>query len=327
MFPRFRENHLYMALALAFAIALHVYVTTQSRAPMKAQTLTLPITVQHLPADLVLEEKDIPSVILTVDGTADDISHLGLRATIDLSHARAGKYGPVPVRVSPLPTAFTGDISVVPAAVSVFLQPKVSRSLPIMVSAPRTPPVGYAFGAPEVTPRVALVTGTRANVEAVVRLAVKANAGNQIGAVQDDFTIVGLDAQGSQVTDVSLAPPSAHVHVALVRVPASKTLEISPTIVGSPSAPVQFQRIEVSPATVVASGRPERLAQIGTINTEPVDVSGATTDLVRRVACKAPPGIVVSPNELVTVTIRFTAPLSPRALPVMPPEPTPAVSP
>lgn len=311
MFPRLRENHLYMLLALAFAIALHVYVTAQSHGAVKVQTLTVPLTVQRLPSDLVLEDKDVPSIILTVSGTGDDIAHLGLRAWVDLSHARAGKYGPIPVHVSPLSGPLGGDVTPVPAAVSLFLQPKVSRLLPITVSAPQTPPVGYAFGDPDVTPRRASVIGTRANVEAVVRLVVKANAGSRVGAVHDDFTIVGLDAEGSQITDVGLVPASAHVLVPLVRVPASKTLVISPMIVGTLSARAQFQSIAVSPATVVASGRPERLAQIGTINTQPIDISGAASTLVRRVSCHAPLGIRLFPAGPVTVTIRFTAPSPP----------------
>ncbi len=328
MLASLRDNIEYKLLALGFAIALHFYVASQVN-PHATRTLSVPLTVQNLPPGLLWKDKTPPLISVTLDGPADALSRLPdaqVVPTVDLSHARAGKNVNLPVQLSPLPggQAALDNEDVQPPVVSVTLEPKTRRRLSITAFDPGAPPAGYLFQTPVVTPQRAAVEGARSAVDTVQQLVVKADAGDAVGTVDDDFPIVALDAQHAQVPDITITPAQAHVHIAMLPAPAAKTLIISPAVTGTPPFPYAVTQITVSPPVITVMGRPNRLGQIGTVMTTPIDLSGATASLTRTVACVAPPGTTLSGTGRVTVTVRIVT-----QQPLVPPAsaPAPAASP
>jgi YbbR domain-containing protein len=310
-----RHNLGYKALALLFACVLHFYVAglLNARAP---HVLILPLTVRNLPPTLILDDKSQPSVTLNLDGPPEEISRLTdttVMASIDLSHARAGQTPPLPVHLTGLPADVTTESD--PAPVRLQLQERRRRQLPVSADDIGSAPAGYTFGVPLVTPREVVITGTREAVGAVTRLVAQPDPDQTPGAVDEDYTILALDAAGSPVGDVSVTPPTAHVRMDLARVLARKTLVVSADVIGILPAPYRFGNIEVSPPTVDAEGRPDQVARIGTLTTRPVDVSGATKDIVRRVEPIVPPGLTLSPRGAITVTVHVIAPPAPALAP------------
>jgi len=317
MLPALRHNFGYKLLALFFAVVLHFYVAglINTRPP---HILILPLTVRNLPLNLLLTTTDLPSVTLTLDGSSEEIARLSdttVTAWVDLSHAQPGTTPPLPVHVAGLPQSVSVENDPPPAALQ--LETRRRRQLPVGPDGIGIAPAGYSFAPPVVTPREAVITGTRAAVGSVVRLAAQADLDQTPGAVDEDFTITALDASGSPVGDVTVTPPTVHVRLDLDRAVSRKTLIVSADVVGSLAAPYRFGNIEVSPATVTAEGRPNRLAAIGTLTTRPIDVSGAAKDIVQRVAPIVPPGLTLSPSGPITVTIHVIAP--PAAAPAAPP--------
>jgi len=314
-----RHNFGYKLLCLFFAVVLHFYVAGLTSAhPL--HSLILPLTVRNLPPNLILDDKSLPSVTVTLDGPPDNISRLTdttVTAWVDLSHARVGQTPPLTVHLSPLPTDVAVESN--PHPVTLLLQLRRRRQLPISADDIGIAPASYAFTTPVITPREAVITGTREAVNSVVRLVAQADPDQTAGAIDDDFTIVALDAAGSPVGDVTVTPPTAHVRMEMARALSRKTLIVSANVKGMLPAPYRFGNIEVAPATVVAEGRPEQLAPIGTLTTQPIDVSGATADVVRRVEPLIPPGVTLTPRGLVTVTVHVIAP------PAAPVPPVPSV--
>ena len=311
MIASLRQNFGYKLLAVLFAVGLHLYAASLSgaRAP---HVLVLPLAIRNLPPGVILDEKDLPPVTLTLDGPADAIGKLtdaSVTASVDLSHARPGKTPPLPVRLTGLPPDVTPEND--PKPITLVLQPRRRRLLPIDTDDVGTTPTGYAFTPPVLAPREAVVTGAREAVDAVSRLVAQPDPDGKPGAVDDDFTLTALDAAGSPVGDVTVTPPTVHVRLGLTRSLARKSLVVSADVIGTLPAPYRFGSIRVSPATVTAEGRPERLAPIGTLTTAPIDVGGSQADVVRRVPLLVPPGVTLSPRGPVTVTIRVAAPPMP----------------
>ena len=309
-----RHNFGYKLLALFFAVVLHFYVAglINTRPP---HILSLPLSVRNLPPGLILDTTNLPFVTLTLDGSSEEINRLTdttVTAWIDLSHARAGETLPLPVHVAGLPPSVSVENE--PPPVALQLEPRRRRQMPVSADGIGIVPVGYSFSPPVTTPREAVITGTHAAVSLVVRLVAQADPDQSSGAVDEDFTIAALDAAGSPVGNVTVTPPTAHVRLDLVRAVSRKTLIVSANVVGTLAAPYRFGNIEVSPATVTAEGRPDLLVTIGTLTTRPIDVSGATKDIVQSVAPIVPNGIVLSPPGPITVTIHVIAPPAATAL-------------
>ena len=320
MLPALRHNFGYKLLALFVAVVLHFYVAGLSNA-RPPHILILPLTVRNLPPSLLLATTDLPSVTLTLDGSSEEISRLSdatVTAWVDLSHAQPGTTSPLPVHVAGLPPSVSVENDPPPAALQ--LEPRRRRQLPVGSEGIGIVPAGYSFGPPIITPREAVVAGTRAAVGSVARLAAQADPDQTPGAVDEDFAITALDASGSPVGDVTVTPPTAHVRLDLARALSRKTLIVSANVIGTLAAPYRFGNIEVSPATVTAEGRPSQLAAIGTLTTRPVDVSGATKDIVERALPIVPAGLTLSPSGPITVTIHVIAPpvAAPAAPPVVP---------
>ena len=313
-----RHNFGYKLLALFFAVVLHFYVAglINARPP---HILILPLSVRNLPPSLILDTGDLPSVTLTLDGSSEEINRLTdttVTAWVDLSHARPGTTLPLPVHIAGLPPSVTVESE--PHPISLQLETRRRRQLPVGAEDIGIAPAGYSLTPPVITPREAVVTGTRAAVTSVVRLVAQADPDQAPGAVDEDFTLAALDATGSPVGDVTLTPPTAHIRLDLVRAVSRKTLIVSANVIGTLAAPYRFGNIEVSPATVTAEGRPESLVSLGTLTTRPIDVSGATQDIVRRVDPIVPAGIALSPPGPITVTIHVIAPPAAAPLPATP---------
>ena len=309
-----RHNFGYKLLALFFAVVLHFYVAGLINT-RPSHILILPLSVRNLPPSLILDTSDLPSVTLTLDGSAEEINRLTdttVTAWVDLSHARPGETLPLTVHVAGLPASVSVENE--PPPVALQLETRRRRQLPIGAEDIGIAPAGYSFAPPVITPREAIITGTREAVSAVVRLAAQADPEQSPGAVDEDFTIAALDAAGSPVGDVTVTPSTAHVRLDPMRAVSRKTLIVSADVVGTLAPPYRFGNIEVSPATVTAEGRPNQLAAVGTLTTRPIDVSGAVKDIVRRVAPIVPAGITLSPPGPITVTIHVIAP--PAAVPI-----------
>ncbi len=89
------------------------------------------------------------------------------------------------------------------------------------------------------------------------------------------------------------------------RVPrmTSKTVAVIPELVGEPAYGYSLLGVRVTPPTVILSGTPERLAQIETVRTEPVFITGATRDVLRDVGLVGPVEIGRSTRVNVAVQV------------------------
>lgn len=83
----------------------------------------------------------------------------------------------------------------------------------------------------------------------------------------------------------------------------SKTVAVIPVLVGEPAYGYSLLGVRVTPPTVNLSGTPERLAQIETVRTEPVVITGATRDVVRDVGLVGPIEIARSVRVNVAVQV------------------------
>ena len=160
MIASLRHNFWYKMLAVFFALLLHFYAAGMINAH-PPHILILPLTARNLPPNLILDDKNLPSVTLTLDGPNDEINRLTdttVNAWVDLSHARAGLTPPLTVHLSPLPANVTVESD--PRPVALRLQARQSRKLYISADDIGVAPSSYAFAPPVITPREATITGT-----------------------------------------------------------------------------------------------------------------------------------------------------------------------
>ena len=309
MLSRLRDNFGYKMLALLFAIGLHFYVTSLDT-HVESKSINVPLSAQSVPADAIFDPNSVPNITVTMSGSRDVIDRLSganVTAYADLSECKIGsnRNVPVEVRSSDVDNGNATIEEISPATVPIALTPMVRRTLPLGAAEPGAAPAGYAYRTPALTPESADILGDKISVGSVSELVVKAAASASSSTIDGDYPVVALDSSGQEVSTVTVVPSMAHVKIGIVRVPAMKVLVVSPTIINSPPFPYKIDSVQVKPESLVVSGRPERLAQVGTISTAAIDVSGAVSDISKQVLPVPPPGTTLSDSSPVTVTVHI----------------------
>lgn len=111
----------------------------------------------------------------------------------------------------------------------------------------------------------------------------------------------------------------SEVRVTLEPVAVAQVL-VNPTIVGEPYPGYEKKNVNVNPPFINISGPASKISSIRSVPTEPVEITDATTTVVRKVKPILPTGVKSKPAE-VEVTVTITPQLMQRAfenIPVVP---------
>jgi len=307
-----RQNWLYKLIALLGAVALWFYVNSE-RYPHTAKTIEVPIKIANLSSGYIAElgTRGARVTVRGLKSVVDSVRPEDAQVWVDLSSVR-GDVGPhdiqasVRARISDV-LARDAQITVSPKVVTVHLEPVRGKRMPVELKLTTAPPLGFKFGNPALTPASVSVSGPATSVARVQRLVVAAGVKPDGASVSGDYEVIPMDSAGSQVFGVVLDPPKTRLDIALIPVPASKLVVVSANVVDAPKFPTKVISVSVKPESITLQGKPEDLAQVSTVTTEPVSVRESTTTVTRDVAIRIPRELSARPEvrrARVTVTIR-----------------------
>ena len=187
-----------------------------------------------------------------------------------------------------------------PRRITVRLDKVVSRVVPVRPVLGDVP-AGLDIGDPTVSVSQATVTGPS---EAVGRVT-EAQARVQVDASGVDVNriveLVAVDALGEPVTPIDIEPATARVKLPIFTNRQTRTLPVNPTVAGTPAAGFEIASVTVEPLVVSVEGDADALASLARVDTVAVSISGATSDVVTKVALDLPEGI--SPLGDVAVSV------------------------
>ncbi|MEZ0239306.1 MAG: YbbR-like domain-containing protein [Chloroflexota bacterium] len=227
------------------------------------------------------------------------------RATVDLSKVDATG-GPITVPVVVVPV--DPRIQIIdfdPARIIVRLDTVETRTVPIRVALGTVPP-NLDTGTPVVEATEAEVTGASSVVSHVTEVV----AHVLLDASGIDFNrLVDLDPvddTGQTVLAVDVEPISVRVRVPVFTDRQTKTVPITPQIVGTPAAGFEIvSPVTVEPAVVSVEGDANDLASLESADTAAIQISGASADIVRTVELQLPDGVQTIGSPTVSVTIQL----------------------
>lgn len=298
-------------LLLAFVLALTVWL-----AAVNAED---PIEERAFPSEIPIEIRNQPSGMLIVADPAanarislraprsvwDQLSVDDISVWVDLSGVQAGELElELEYNVAETPVQVT-DLE--PASVSLTLEPSSSRQLPVEVEVNGEPAIGYRSNPPVVEPSQTTITGPSSNVARVARVIAEVDLSGRSTDLSQDIRLQPVDDEGQPVSNVNLKPISASVNIAIEDLGGYRSVVVLPRIEGEVEPGYQLTRITVSPTLVrVFSPDPQVISGLSSfVETEPVELGGATDDFERRVSLNLPEGvsIVGEPSVLMRVSI------------------------
>ncbi len=305
-----RGNAGLAALSVVLAFGLWIFVTDtndQTRSGVLAIDLVVEAANPAPDVTLANELATVRPRLKVSSDVWDSLTGADFKATVDLAGLQVGVYD-LPVKV----TAQTSRgglrvVGAVPGQIEVDLEPLFSKSVPAVVDIKGEPPAGFNLGSPEAEDEAVVATGPQAKVEQVVQAVAPLDITGRTASVRQAVRLEARDARGFLVQGVSLEPSVTQVRATLERALYSRTLVVSPDVRGAPAQGYNVAGISVSPTVVTAFGSQSFVQETTVIRTQPVDIGGATADVVRSVSLDLAEGVSVSGSVNVTVTVKIEA--------------------
>lgn len=271
------------------------------------QTFTgvIAVTANGQPADTFrLTALDPVTLIRYFAPAGVPVTSSSFVATIDLSRvdAEAGATN-VPIEVTS-PDTRIRVLSYEPRFMSVQLDPLDQKSVPVRVER-GVIPAGLDLGETTVDPAVATASGPQSSVRQVV--AVRADVQIQPSGidVDQDVQLVPIDALGNAVRSIDVTPRTARVTIPVFSNLQTRSLPVNPILGGVPAAGFEIASVTVDPQVALVEGDADQLAQLVSVDTSAIPMTGVSADLTVEATLALPTGIVAVGDESIRVSIKL----------------------
>jgi YbbR domain-containing protein len=294
----------------ALGLATILYTGFVYSGSFTEQTLSgIRVDVAGLPADWIrLDQPRSVSITYRVAATtAELVQPQSFTATIDFAEYDpdlAAQQQSLRVTVRP---AFDGIeiLEVDPPEVTVTLDRVETKEVPVRVDRGEVPP-GLDAGDPVLSVREVTARGAASLLRRVDRAQASVSIPASGVDVNDQFTLVAVDLNGTPVPAVELDPDAVTVQIEVEAIETTKTVPVRPALTGAPAAGYELGVISVNPPVVTLLGMPDVLSEISEVNLSPLSVAGATASLDLAGDYVVPPDTRLaedSPDPSVTIEV------------------------
>lgn len=288
-------------LALAISITLWVLFTSEQN-PVREDFFDaeIPVETSRLTEGLVVSRLAPNTVRLRIAAPRDiweSLSTDNFRIVVDLYAVGVGLHE-VPID-SETSDSRIRIIAAEPDTVTVALEQRLEKEVPVRVDLAGSPLPGYRFQLPELLPDVVKVIGPASKVELVDAALIDVEIGSARRTVNITQRAVPRDAQGRDVSGVQLDPPVVQVTVPIEQVTTSKDVPVRVRVEGQPAWGYWTASYSVLPESVTLVGRPEELDNIRFVYTETIHVDGAARSIATKIDLALPPNTgIIGSNEV-----------------------------
>ena len=256
------------------------------------QATGIPIRATNQPLNTYLLTGELGTVDVgyrAAAGAAGSVTTSTFSATVDLDGydmTQAGEPQRLPVEVRSLDDEVV-ILEVAPFEVSVVLDLLSLRTVRVVIDRGEVPP-GLEIGVASVMPNTVQAQGPDSRLRLVTRAVARVRIDPSGIDVSEQVDLIPVDADGQPVGAVELSPGSATVEIEVSTAETSRTVPVTPDLVGTPPAGLTLTSVTVQPAAVTLFGPPDVLAGITNVETTPVDLASVTADNVVEVTLVLP---------------------------------------
>jgi YbbR domain-containing protein len=274
------------------------------------QASGVPIRATNQPLNTYLLTGELGTVDVgyrAAAGAAGGVTTSTFSATVDLEAydmTQAGEPQRVPVDVRSLDDE-VAVLEVAPVEVSVILDRLAVRTVRVVVDRGEVPP-GLQIGVASVVPSTVQAQGPESRLRLVTRALARVRIDPSGIDVSELVDLIPVDVDGQAVGAVELSPRSATVEIEVSTAETSKTVPVTPDLVGTPPAGLTLTGVTVEPAAVTLFGPPGVLAGITSVDTDPIDLSAVTGDDVLEARLILPDQTRLEEGAATTVTVSVT---------------------
>ena len=292
-----KANLIRMIISLILALILWGWINTIED-PRRGRTFdNLTVTSQNLSSDLVLTTT-VPNASVHLEGPQSAVLPLTpsrIVPLIDLSNITDPGVYTVPIETADIDEIWTVDVT--PSEIQLTVERRVSKKMALQTEIAGE--IGSNRQINSITASVSEVTveGSETAVNLVASVGLPVTVGTQTRTFTENFSPVARDADGAIVDDVVIDPGTVSVTVDISQ--RGKEVAVVPQFAGLPASGYRVTGQVSNPLTVIVDGPSDWLADVVAVQTEPIDITGATESVRQTVAIvDLPPGAsVITPSD------------------------------
>jgi hypothetical protein len=282
-------------------------VVAYAQNPTQSRTVQLPVATTSVPPGLVVVGK-VPPAPVTVIGTTENLAHFlpaSLHVTGNFSNVKVGT-NKVPIDVQ---NADPNITIVAPSSVTVTIDDLGSATQTVSIERVNTLPPGFheQTTATTITPPTVRVEGPKSQLSGIQAVVIIDLANVTAPGSTAPVTVAVLNANKKAVPQMTVTPPQVSVKMVIQADAVTLNKPVGFTVTGQPAAGYRMTNVQVAPLEVQATGVQNTLAALLLMATDPVDISGAKSDVIKTVTIRPPDGVTVN-QKTATVHV-FIAPI------------------
>ena len=297
------------SLAWALILGLSVWIAAVTAAdPDEVRTMASPVALEVVGQDpsLVTTAELPKEVRLTVRAPQSVWDQLAaspdsVRAILDLSGVEAGEHRVSPqIQIEARPARV---VTVNPAAFSIRLEPLESRSLALQTTLSGQTAVGYQAGELKLEPQEVAVSGPASRVSLATQARVVVSLAGIRESIDQDYPVEVLDQNNTVVPGVTIQPAAVHVTMPVIRQGGFRDMAVKVVVRGQVEAGYRLDSISVFPPVVtVYSSDADLVSRLpGVVETQPLELNSASSNLNLRVPLVLPGGVSVVGQQTVLI--------------------------
>jgi YbbR domain-containing protein len=266
---------------------------------------TIPVTPRDVAQNLAIASS-LPSVEIEVYAPTASFQRLkpaDIQAFVNLAGLSAGEHT-LEIKV------FADDpnvriLHIEPSLTTIVLEKKVTEEFEVKLETEGDLGQGYVADKAESTPESVEVSGAASVINSIDQVVVRLPLNGETSTVEKTLTPLALDKDRNVVSGITFDPQQIEVRLPVIQAEDAKKVGIEVSTEGEPADGFFIGTISSDPSSATAQGSSKALAEITTLKTESIDVSGATTTIERTVKLVLPPNIRAEPSQIkVTIEIR-----------------------
>ncbi|RJP50541.1 MAG: hypothetical protein C4583_10380 [Anaerolineaceae bacterium] len=226
-----------------------------------------------------------------------------IRAVADLSGMSAGEHSlRVQVQVSEGPARI---VSVSPSSFTVTLEPLASRVFPVGLTLNGQPATGYQAGNPALEPLEVLVSGAESLVEQVERARVIVNLTGTRESIEQETEVQLYNENNQVLRGLSINPSTVSVNIPVSQQGGYRDVAVKVLVQGQVANGYLLTDLSVFPPIVTVYSTDPALVNAlpGILETQPLELRGASEDITTRLALNLPEGVSVVGEQSVQVRV------------------------
>lgn len=322
----FRRSNNFLAelltVLLSLVLAIVIWVTAvRDNNPFTTRTYELSIQLNGLPDNALVTNTVQEAVRVEVSGPVATLNQFradDFLAIIDLSQLPFGESD------APIQIQFDApDITLVsqfPETTRVILERQTTREIPVVVSLRGSLARGHTSGEPIIEPATIQISGPASRVEEIA----DARVTILLDDARENLVVTRrplfYDQQGNVVgtNNLSLSVSEVNVTVPITQLADFAEKPVVVNWIGEPAPGYRLLNVTNEPRSVLVTGSPDALNSLSTVQTEPIDITGATETISLQATLELPEGISLDEVESVLVVIEIEPILTSSVVPVMP---------